>query len=141
MTLPWAVGPRRYVADQLLTNADVIRAMREPAQLRHDSQTEFAFIRESLGVSRVYHLPSAWANDPGRGKRSQNLRRSGAGVTGMALCPRFTEFSQEQATQSTGQSCVKDQLMLPAFCPGPQRKASGKGEMIRDAKQPFLEPG
>ena len=51
MTLPWAVGPRRYVADQLLTNADVIRAMREPAQLRHDSQTEFAFIRESLSES------------------------------------------------------------------------------------------
>ena len=47
------MGPRQCVADLLLIKADVIRAMRERVQLCQDPQTEFALIRESLGVSRV----------------------------------------------------------------------------------------
>ena len=48
-----ALGPRQCVADQLLANANVIRARHERVQLCQDLQTEFAHIRESLGVSRV----------------------------------------------------------------------------------------
>ena len=52
ITLGVAVGPRQYVADQLLAKADVIR-VRERVQLCQDPQTEFALLRESLGVSRT----------------------------------------------------------------------------------------
>ena len=44
------MGPRQFLADQLLAKADVIRAMHERVQLCQDPQTEFA-LRESLGVS------------------------------------------------------------------------------------------
>ena len=50
------VGPRQYVADQLLANADVIWAMHERAQLCQDPHSEFALLRESLGVSRMNHV-------------------------------------------------------------------------------------
>ena len=42
---------RRYVTDQLLGKA-VIRAVRERVKLQ-DPETEFALLRESLGVSRI----------------------------------------------------------------------------------------
>ena len=51
-TLGVAVGPRQHVADQLLANANVTRAM----QLCQAPQTEFAFIGESLGVRRVTRI-------------------------------------------------------------------------------------
>ena len=51
-----AVGLRRCVKDQFLAKADVIRAMRERVQLCQDPQTEFALLRESLGVSRINHI-------------------------------------------------------------------------------------
>ena len=53
-TLGVAVGPRQILADQLLANADVVRAMHERVQLCQDPETEFALLRESLGV-RVGH--------------------------------------------------------------------------------------
>ena len=49
------MGPRQFVADQLLAKADVIRAMHERVQLCQDPQTEFAIHRESPGVSRINH--------------------------------------------------------------------------------------
>ena len=55
-TLGVAVGPRQFIVDQLLDQADVIRAMHERVQLCQDPQTEFAFLRESLGVSRKHIL-------------------------------------------------------------------------------------
>ena len=41
---------------QLLSKADVIRAMHERVQLCQDKQTEFALLRESLEVSRINHI-------------------------------------------------------------------------------------
>ena len=56
ITLGVAVGSRQFVTDQLLSKADVIRAMHERVQLCQDPQTEFALLRESLGVSRTNHI-------------------------------------------------------------------------------------
>ena len=55
-TLGVAVGPRRFIADHLQAKADVIRARHERVQLCQDPQTEFALLRESLGVSRINHI-------------------------------------------------------------------------------------
>ena len=48
-----AVGPRRCIAEQLLSKADVIRAMHEGVQI---CQTEFAFIRESPHMNKINHI-------------------------------------------------------------------------------------
>ena len=56
MTLGVTVGPRQCIVDQLLAKADVIRAMRKRVQLCQDPLTEFALLRESLGVSRINHI-------------------------------------------------------------------------------------
>ena len=47
--------PRWCVADQLHAKADVIREM-ERVQLCQDPQSEFAVIREGLGVSRANRI-------------------------------------------------------------------------------------
>ena len=52
-----AVGPRQHIADQLLGEADVVQATPERVQLCQDPQTEFALLRESLGVSRIKPPP------------------------------------------------------------------------------------
>ena len=51
-TLGVAVGSQQVVTDQLLSKADVLRAMHERVQLCQDPQTQFALLRQSLGVSR-----------------------------------------------------------------------------------------
>ena len=56
ITLRVAIGSRQFITDQLLGKADVLRAMHERVQLCQDPQTEFALLRESLGVSRINHL-------------------------------------------------------------------------------------
>ena len=44
ITLRVAVGSRQFITDQLLSKADVIRAMHERVQLCQDAQTEFALL-------------------------------------------------------------------------------------------------
>ena len=56
ITLGVAVGSWHLFTDQLLSKADVIRAMHERVQLCQDPQTEFAHLRESLAVSRIHHI-------------------------------------------------------------------------------------
>ena len=56
ITLGVAVEPRQCVPDQLPSKADVIRATQERVQLCQDPQTEFALLRESLGVSRINRM-------------------------------------------------------------------------------------
>ena len=56
ITLGVAVGSRQFITDQLLSKAGVIRAMHERVKLCQDPQTEFALLRESLGVSRINHI-------------------------------------------------------------------------------------
>ena len=48
-----AAGPRQFIAEKLQAKADAIRALHERVQLCQDPQTEFALLRESLGVSPV----------------------------------------------------------------------------------------
>ena len=55
-TLGVAVGPRQFIKDQRQAKADVIRALHERVQLCQDPQTEFALLRESLGVRRINHI-------------------------------------------------------------------------------------
>ena len=55
-TLRVAVGSRQFIADQLLSKVDIIRAMHERVQLFQGPQTELALLRESLGVSRINHI-------------------------------------------------------------------------------------
>ena len=56
ITLGVAVGSRQFIADQLLSKADVVRAMHERVQLCQDPQTVFSLLRESSGVSRISHI-------------------------------------------------------------------------------------
>ena len=56
-TLGVAMGPRRWVTDQLLAKAGVIWAVRDRVPLCQDPQTGFALLRESLDVSRINHIP------------------------------------------------------------------------------------
>ena len=56
ITLGVAVGPRQFMAEQIIAKADVIRVMNERVQLCQDPQTEFALLRESLGISRTNHI-------------------------------------------------------------------------------------
>ena len=104
ITFGVAVGSWQFIADQLLSKGDVIRAMRERVQLCQDRQEEFALLRESLGVSRINHIlrvhghtileeQSAAEVYDEIGKRS--LER---------LFPGLTEDSMTQATLSAGQS-------------------------------------
>ena len=51
-----AVGSRQFIMDQLLSKANVIRAVRESVQLCQDPQTEFVLLRDSLGDSRINHI-------------------------------------------------------------------------------------
>ena len=97
ITLGVAVRSRQSIADQLLSKADVIRAMHERVQLCQDPQTEFALLRESLGVRGLGHTileeQRAAAVYDEIGQRS--LER---------LFPGLTEDSMTQATLSAGQS-------------------------------------
>ena len=63
------MGPCQYVADQLLTEADVIRTMHEPLQLFQDPHTEFALLRESLGVRGINQKATLNASHLGIGYR------------------------------------------------------------------------
>ena len=55
-TLGVAAGSWQFVTDQLLSKADAIRAMHERVHLCQDPLTEFALLRESLGVSRINRI-------------------------------------------------------------------------------------
>ena len=57
ITLGVAVGSQQFVTDQLLSKADVIRAMCERVQLCQDVQTECSPFSERVwGVSRINHI-------------------------------------------------------------------------------------
>ena len=65
ITLGVAVGSRQFIADQLLSKADVIRAMHERVELLQDPQTEFSL--RSLGsvasaTSCGFTAAQSWRN-------------------------------------------------------------------------------
>ena len=83
ITLGVAVGPRQLTADQLLATADVIRAMHERVQLCQGPQTEFALLRESLGVSRTSRRNQrrGWTMVPRKALPCLHRRQHDAGHT------------------------------------------------------------
>ena len=96
------------IADQLLATADVLRAVHEPVQLCQDPQTEFALLRESLGVRRVngifrVHGQTILTEETA----AKTFDEVGQGSL-ERLVPGFTEGGAQQATLSaslTGIGC------------------------------------
>ena len=103
-TLGVAVGPRQFIADQLLAKADVIRATHERVQLCHGPHTEFALLRESLGVSRINHILRVHGHTILHKKRAAEIYDEVGQMSLERLFPGFTEDSSVQATLSGGQS-------------------------------------
>ena len=103
ITLGIAVGPRRCMEDQLLAKADVIRAMHEHVQLCQDPQTEFASVRESLGISRANHFFRVYGHMIMAEEKAPKNFQVGQGSL-QRLFPGFTEDSAQQATFTAGQS-------------------------------------
>ena len=98
-----AVGPRQYVADQLLAKADVTWAMHERVQLYQDPQTEFTLLRECLGVNRINHILRAHGYTSLQEKEATKIFEVGHRSL-ERLFPGFTEDGFEQATLSASQS-------------------------------------
>ena len=106
ITLGVAVGPRQFIADQLVAKADVIRAMHERVQLCQDPQTVFALLRESLGVSRINHILRVHGHTILQEQRAAEIYDEVGyrSLERLVLC--FTEDSMEQATLSAGHSGI-----------------------------------
>ena len=98
-TLGVAVRPRRCIADQLLAKADVV-------QLCQDPQTEFAFIRESLGVSGVNHIFRAHGYTVLTEKTAPKAFDEAWMGWLESFFPAFTEVSAQQATLNAGQAGI-----------------------------------
>ena len=92
-----AVGPRQFIADQLLAKADAIRAMHERVQLRQDPQTECALLQESLGVSRINHILWMHGHTILQEKKAAGIYDEVGQRSLERLFPGFTEDSTEQA--------------------------------------------
>ena len=86
--------------------ADVIRAMHERVQLCQDPQTEFALLRESLGVSRINHILRVHGHTMLQERQVAELFDEVNQRSLERLFPGFTEDSLEQATLSAGQSGI-----------------------------------
>ena len=95
-----AVGPRQFIADQHLAKAGVIRAMHERVQPSQDPQTEFALLRESLGVSRLrVHGHTILLEEEAAKTSNEVVQRSLE-----RPFPGFTEDCAEEAALSACQS-------------------------------------
>ena len=106
ITLGVAVGPRQYIADQLLDKADVIRAMHERVQLCQDPQRECALLRESLGVSRINRILRVHGHTILQEQRAAEIYDEVGQRSLERLFPGLTEDSMTQATLSAGQSRI-----------------------------------
>ena len=100
------MGPRQFIADQLLAKADVIRPMHERVQLFQDPKTEFALLRESLGVSRVDHTFLVHGHTILEEQRAAEIFDEVGQRSFERLFRGFSEDSSEQATLSAGQSGI-----------------------------------
>ena len=98
------MGPRQFIADQLLAKAGVTRAMHERVQLFQDPQTEFALLRTALALAPSTTSP--WCMATQSCKRNELListMRLGRGPF-ERLFQGFAEECSEQATHDAGQS-------------------------------------
>ena len=102
ITLGVAVGS----ADQLLSKADVIRAMHERVQLFQDPQTEFALLRESLGVGCINHILRIHGHTILQEQSAAEVYDEIGQRSLERLFLGLTEDSKTQATLSAGQSGI-----------------------------------
>ena len=91
------MGPRQCIAD-------VIRVMHESVQLCQDPQTEFALLRESLGVSKINHILRVHGHTILQERRVAEIFDEVGQRSLERLLPGFKEDSLEQVTLSAGQS-------------------------------------
>ena len=106
ITLGVAVGSRQFVADQLLSKAEVIRALHERAQLCQDPQTEFSLLRESLGVSCINHILRVHGHTILAEQNAAAVYEEIGQRSLERLFPGVTEDSMTQATLSASQSGI-----------------------------------
>ena len=117
ITLGVAVGSRHFITGQLLSKADVIRAMHGRVQLCEDAQDGVCPPRETLGVSP----------------------RSGSGLSNSSS-PGLTEDSMTQATLSAGQSGIGFKRARGIAAPALITAELCIQAMIRDAVWEGLHP-
>ena len=87
-----------------LSKADVIRAMYERVQLCQDLQTEFALLRESLGVSRINHILWVHGHTILEAQSAAEVFDEIGQRSLERIFQGLTEHSMTQATLSAGQS-------------------------------------
>ena len=108
ITLGVAVGSRQFIADQLLGKSDVIRATHERGQLCQDPQTEFALLRESLGVSRINNILRIHCHTILQEQRAVEVYDEIGQRSLERLFLGLTEDSMTQTNLSAGQSRIGD---------------------------------
>ena len=137
ITLRVAVGSRQFVTDYLLSMADVIRAMHERVQLCQHPQTEFALLRESLGVSRINHILRVHGHTILEEQKVAAVHDKIGQRSLERLFPGLTEDSMTQATLSAGQSGIgfkrARDIAAPAHLGGLIAAKPCIQAMIRDA--------
>ena len=106
ITLGVAVGPRQFIVDRLLAKADITRAMHELVQLCQDPQTEFAFFRESVEVSRINHILRVFGHTIQQEQRVAEIYDEVGQQSLERAFPGFAEDSMTQPTLSAGQSGI-----------------------------------
>ena len=97
------MGPRQFIAEQLLAKADVIRAMHERVQLCQDPQTEFALFCGRLGVSRINHILRVHGHTILQEQRTAEIYDEVGQRSLERLFPGFTEDSMVQASPESEQ--------------------------------------
>ena len=94
LTLGVTTGPGHVVAAQVSQKAQVVRAVRQRAEVCSDAQTEHVISRQSLGVCRVNHILRAHGRDLLEAGDSQQFESAAAhamerlfpGTTAEGLC-------------------------------------------------------
>ena len=80
--------------------------MHERVQLCQDPQTEFALLRESVGVSRINHILRVHGHTILQEQRAAEIQDEVGQRSLERLFPDLTEDSMTQATLSAGQSGI-----------------------------------
>ena len=118
---PWtqrsvATSQTSCIADQLLAKVDVIRAMRERVQVCQDPQTEFVFLREGPGVSRINHIFRVHGQTILKKKRPpKTLMRLDTGHSeGSFQDSQSTVRSKPRSARVSQELVARSQLMLAA---------------------------
>ena len=93
ITLGVAVGPRQFIADQLLGKADVIRAMQTRRRNLPSSE-------ESLGVSRINHILRV--HNPSGTAGCRNLRWAAVSRTAPRVSQRTVRRKRHSAKARIG---------------------------------------